>query len=162
MIRLLVSASLAALLPACSSSSNAGPADASVDVGPAPSLCSTDPRAQTFTPGMAGTASSGPLTVKLASVAPSPPDKGNNDWTIAVTDATGAPVDGLAIAVAPFMPDHGHGTSITPQVTAKGGGQYDVSLLNLFMAGIWTVTLKLADGDAGPASQTKFTFCIAG
>jgi hypothetical protein len=108
----------------------------------------------------------GTINVRLVSATPAPPIKGNNAWTLEVTDASGAPLDGLTLTVKPYMPDHRHGSSITPQVAAAGHGTYDVTLLNLGMPGIWTVTFDVAaagsTGDAGATDSATFTFCIAG
>ncbi|MEO7112148.1 MAG: FixH family protein [Polyangiaceae bacterium] len=144
---------------ACSSSSASDAADSGAPVA----LCATDSRAQTFTAGMAEPGASGTYSVKLASINPNPVFKGNNAWTIQVVDKSGAPVSGATITVKPFMPDHGHGSSITPQVAAGADpGTYDVTLLNLFMPGIWTVTVVVTTGTAPStvSDQSVFTFCV--
>ncbi len=103
----------------------------------------------------------GALSVKLQSIDPNPVIKGNNDWKIQVVDASGAPVSDATITVKPFMPDHGHGSSITPQVAAGADpGTYDVSLLNLFMPGIWTVTFDVTTQD-NVTDSSVFTFCVS-
>ena len=102
----------------------------------------------------------GALAVKLESINPNPVIKGNNDWKIQVVDAQGAPVSGATITVKPYMPDHGHGSSIIPQVAAGADpGTYDVSLLNLFMPGIWTVTFDVTTQD-NVTDSAVFTFCV--
>jgi YtkA-like len=147
------------LAPACSSSSASDAADA----GEQPELCATDSRAQTFAPDMEQPGSSGTYSVKLQTITPNPVFKGNNVWNILVVDKTGAPVSGATIKVNPFMPDHGHGSSITPQI-APGStpGTYDVTLLNLFMPGIWTITIVVTTGTAPNVvtDQSVFTFCV--
>jgi hypothetical protein len=145
-----------ASLAACSSSSSSG-----TQAAPAPSLCATDSRAQSYTAGMEQKGTAGTLSVKLESINPNPVIKGNNDWKVQVVDASGTPVDGATITVKPFMPDHGHGSSITPQVAAGSDpGTYDVSLLNLFMPGIWTVTFNVATS-ANVTDSAVFTFCVS-
>ncbi len=144
---------------ACSSSNSSDAADSGAPV----SLCATDSRAQTFTAGMEQPGASNTFSVKLASINPNPVFKGNNAWTIQVVDKSGAPVTGASITVKPFMPDHGHGSSIIPQVTAGSDpGSYDISLLNLFMPGIWTVTIVVTTGTAPSTvtDQSVFTFCV--
>jgi hypothetical protein len=150
---------LAALvLAGCSSSTSGQPATA--DSGPAPSACATDPRAQTYSPGMSQPGATGLVKIALLSIAPNPPTKGNNSWTIKVTDASGAPLDGLSITVKPFMPDHGHPSSIVPEVAPAGTpGEYNVTLLNLFMPGIWTITFDVTMSNMSTDSSV-FTFCI--
>ena len=60
------------------------------------------------------------------------------------------PVDGLAITVLPWMPDMGHGASVTPTVTAAGGGRYVVENVELFMPGKWELRTTLA----GPSEDS--------
>lgn len=78
-----------------------------------------------------------------------PPAKGNDVWTIETDSADAStPVDGLMIAVSPYMPDHRHGT--TPVgVTANGGGTYTIAPLNLYMAGYWEITFDITDTSSG-------------
>jgi hypothetical protein len=112
---------------------------------------------------MEQTGASNTFSVKLTSINPNPVFKGNNAWTIQVVDKSGGPVTGASITVKPFMPDHGHGSSIIPQVTAGADpGSYDISLLNLFMPGIWTVTIVVTTGTAPSTvtDQSVFTFCV--
>ena len=93
---------------------------------------------------------------------PAPPAKGLNAWTLALTDATGSPMSGATITVKPYMPDHGHGSSIVPAVTPmSAAGTYQVTLLDLFMAGIWTVTFTITP-PSGPVESLVFSFCVDG
>ncbi len=150
---------LLASASACSSSNSASNAADSGEVD----LCSTDSRAQTFAANMEQPGASNTYSVKLASINPNPVFKGNNAWTIQVVDKNGAPVTGASITVKPFMPDHGHGSSIIPQVApGSDPGSYDVTLLNLFMPGIWTVTIVVTTGTAPNTvtDQSVFTFCV--
>lgn len=100
------------------------------------------------------------LGVKLTSIDPNPVFKGDNDWKVTVVDASGADVTGATLTAKPFMPDHGHGSSIVPTVTELGGGAYDVDHLNLFMPGIWQVTIDVTTA-AGVHDAAVFTFCVA-
>ena len=148
--------SLLSLVSACSSSSSGDAVDASAPAA----LCATDSRAQTYASGMEQKGSAGTFEIKLLSITPAPAFKGNNAWTIQVVDTSGAPVSGATIKVNPFMPDHGHGSSITPQIApGSDPGTYDITLLNLFMPGIWTVTIVVTSS-SGVSDQSVFTFCI--
>ena len=101
--------------------------------------------------------------MRLLTITPNPVFKGNNVWNLQVVDKNGAPVSGATITVKPFMPDHGHGSSIIPQVAAGSDpGTYDVTLLNLFMPGIWTITILVTTGTAPNTvtDQSVFTFCV--
>jgi len=100
------------------------------------------------------------LTVALERARPAPPEKGDNQWEISVSDAAHQPVDDLEIVVLPFMPDHGHGTSTDPAV--RGGetsGEYVIEDIALVMGGRWEVTLTLDDGAPEP-DEVVFAFCV--
>jgi hypothetical protein len=71
----------------------------------------------------------------------------------------GRAVTGATLNVMPFMPDHGHGTSVMPQVAPAGDG-YELSSVYLFMAGLWKVTIQ-AQSAAGNDTAV-FQFCIEG
>lgn len=120
--------------------------------------CTDDPRAERVQAGMAKPGEAGLLTVTLLDAAPAPPAKGTNRWTIRITDRAGAPVDGLVVAVVPFMPDHNHGSSLKPTVAPTGApGEYAVDTLYFFMLGLWRVTVTTT----GPTADTAvFQMCV--
>ena len=93
------------------------------------------------------TGSSGKVHIDLRT-SPQPPAVGNDDVQLAITDASGAPLDGLTVAVKPFMPAHGHGTSQTT-VMAQGGGKYLVTDVYLYMSGVWQMQITVS----GPVSD---------
>jgi nitrogen fixation protein FixH len=76
---------------------------------------------------------SGALTVTVDGE----PIRGVNTIVYEIRDTDGQPVDGLGFSVVPWMPAMGHGASVTPSVTPRGGGVYDVSNVVLFMPGRW-------------------------
>jgi len=102
------------------------------------------------------------------------PAKGTNIWTVRITDvATGAPLDGLTIAVTPRMPDHPNHGTLAVVITPLGAGTYDVEPLYLWMAGLWNVKFEVQGapaataaggaGGAAPAPETAtFPICIPG
>ncbi len=150
------------------SSSSGAPADAP-DGQPEPSAveagtvtCQNDHRVDTYVANLAKASQSGALRVTLASIDPAPPAIGTNGWTIRITDGSGTPMSNAPLTVTPFMPDHGHGSSIRAIVTPGSDGTYTVSPLYLFMPGVWRVTFALPAGDAGRAESVEFFFCIAG
>ncbi len=155
----LALALLAVPVAACGTTSDGGGGGG----GSAPtSLCDTDPRAMTYAVGLSRTASGGALTVSFVDATPAPPAENLNTWLVKITDASGAPVTDATIAVKPFMPDMGHGSSITPEITpASAAGTYQVTLLDLFMPGIWTNTFTITRA-SDPAQTVVFTFCIDG
>lgn len=95
---------------------------------------------------------SGALTLSLRTSPDQPPVHGSIEGELAVTDASGAPVDGLALDVVPFMPAMGHGTSVPPALTPIGGGRYAVKPLVLFMAGRWELVVAIGGGREDRAS----------
>jgi hypothetical protein len=123
--------------------------------------CATEARALPYAPNLARSSDSGAFTVRLVSSDPAPPARGTETWTVAVVDQSGAPQDGLAIKVTPFMPDHNHGTSVKAAVTAAGAGTYTMSPLYLYMAGYWEVTLNLQTA-GGTKDSVMFPVCIPG
>jgi hypothetical protein len=126
------------------------------------SVCDSDPRAETYAVGLSALAMDGAVKASFVDAMPTPPTKGLNTWTIQLSDAQGQPVSGAIMTVHPFMPDHGHGSSVTPQVMPMPtAGNYQVSLLDFFMPGIWDVTFTITLA-SGPTETLKFTFCVDG
>jgi len=126
--------------------------------------CDTDTRAMPYRPGMEVDSSAMPpvFAVKLLESAPGPPVKGRNTWTIEIDElSTGAPLDGVALTVMPYMPDHQHGT--TPvTVTPAGSGTYTLWPVNLYMSGVWQVrfTIVAADVAGGTTDTAVIPVCI--
>jgi hypothetical protein len=84
-----------------------------------------------------------PLDVELRTSPAQPPERGVLSVELRVKDANGAPKDGLTLDVVPWMPAHGHGSSVIPVVTAEGDGVYRVDRLQLAMPGTWQLRLAL-------------------
>jgi len=123
--------------------------------------CESDARADAYADHLSKTSASGRLTITLNSGTPAPPSRGDNSWTIRVTDAAGMPLSDRHFTVSPFMPDHGHGTAIKPIIVSRADGIYEVTRINFFMGGLWRVTI--ADVEAtDPADAVEFVFCVAG
>lgn len=75
-------------------------------------------------------------------------------WTVAVVDATGAPVEAAEIAVDGGMPGHGHGLPTAPAVTrALGEGRFLIEGMKFNMPGWWEIELHI-DGRAGADTIT--------
>ena len=114
------------------------------------------PAAETFTIGAEKT-SPGGITVKLTAADPTPPYRGLNTWTFALSDA-GGPVDGAAPAVTPFMPLHNHGLSPPTYTGAETDpGTYPIPPFDLLMPGQWQFTVDVGGGDS-----VMYTFCVRG
>jgi hypothetical protein len=118
------------LLPACSSGGTPG--------GPV-----------TFpdTPLSILTSDLGKLHLEVRTAPVQPPSRGLCTVELTVTDAaTGAPADGLSLTVVPWMPAHGHGSSVQPTVTPLGQGRYVIGDVSLFMAGYWQLRTTFSNG----------------
>lgn len=146
---------LAALLVAC------GPTPTRPDGGTDIAGCLNDPRVTPYAAGMQTMSSSGELRFQLVQSDPAPPIRGTNSWTMKVFNGAGTSIDGLALKATTFMPDHGHGSSIVPEVTALPAGGYSVANLYLFMPGVWRITLATTT-DGGLSDSAQFLFCIEG
>ncbi|MEX1367713.1 MAG: FixH family protein [Nannocystaceae bacterium] len=129
--------------------------DASND-GPA-SICDDEDRVDDFVVNLAKDGAR--HTVTLVQAEPAEPIRGDNAWTVMITDASGAAMEGIALDARPWMPDHGHGSAVEESVTELGAGEYEIEPLNLFMAGLWEVTLVLTDAD-GEADEVMFAVCV--
>jgi hypothetical protein len=125
------------------------------------SACAKDTRKDVYAVGLTKASAKGELTVKVLGATPAPPAKATNALTVQVLDAAGAPLDGATLAVVPFMPDHGHGSSVKPTVTAQGGGRFEITNLYYPMPGLWQLTVTVQPA-AGAASDVVFAFCIDG
>lgn len=120
--------------------------------------CTTETRADTYVAGLEKVSPTVGYKVRLMDSVPAPPQKGDNTWMIQVVDSGDAPVTGADVEVTPFMPDHGHGTPITTDVTEMTGGNYEGKPVNLWMPGLWEVTVEVTK-DA-QMDEVVFSFCI--
>jgi hypothetical protein len=149
------------VLAACATSTGGGGTAGAGTGAATDSICASDPRAMAYTVGLAQPSKDKTMDAVFVDASPAPPSKGENSWTLKLTNAQGSPVDGATITATPFMPDHGHGSSVTPTVTPMGSGAYQVGNLDLFMPGIWTVTLSIKP-PSGAVETVVFSFCIDG
>lgn len=90
------------------------------------------------------TSESGALHVEVRTAPNQPPTSGVSTVELRVVDRTGAPFDGLSIAVTPWMPAMGHGTPTEAVVTARGGGVYSVANVDLIMPGRWELRCAIS------------------
>jgi hypothetical protein len=120
--------------------------------------CQNDARVAQYAANLTVTSKAASMKFVLQQSNPAPPARGTDTWTIRVTDAAGTPMPHLSLSVLPFMPDHGHGTSVTAQVTSNGDGTYSVAPLYFFMPGVWRITFT----STSPSDTAEFWFCIPG
>ena len=153
---------LALMFAGCAGGSGSG----DLDAGPGEAdsgfvSCASDSRVQAYAPGMSVHDGAGDREYVLTAANPAPPARGTNTWTVKVLDATGQPMPDLQLDAAAFMPEHGHGSDVVPQVGSNGDGTYSVGPLYFFMPGVWRVTLSDSDGGAATESGVFF-LCIEG
>lgn len=123
--------------------------------------CDIDAPLDAYVQGIAKTGANG-VTIAVVSADPAPPDVGVNTWQLEVTTADGAPGEEAEVVVRPFMPQHGHGSSPAEFAASRGDGDaWDVPPMDLFMPGVWEVTIELLEGDE-PVDEVVFRFCLEG
>lgn len=72
---------------------------------------------------------------------------GNNSMDIIVHDMAGSSVSGADVTLTPWMPEHGHGVSVEPVITERGGGLYSIDNVLANMAGRWEFIIGItSDG----------------
>jgi hypothetical protein len=75
---------------------------------------------------------------------PQPPERGQLEGKLVLTDLTGAHVEGVTLTVTPWMPEHGHGSSVVPTVDPDGMGGFVISNLFLAMPGTWQLRVDVS------------------
>jgi hypothetical protein len=133
-------------------------------------LVSCSGQSDTYVANLTKQGKLGKYTFTLVSATPAPPDIDGNAWTVQIKDGAGASPSLDQVQVLPFMPQMGHGSDQTPQLTANADGSFGVSDIYLFMDGLWTVTFTVTEPPAADAGvktpvtldQGVFTFCIDG
>jgi YtkA-like len=101
------------------------------------------------------TSDDGAFTVEVRTAPDQPPSRGVDAVEYRIAKG-GAPAEGLAIEVVPWMPEMGHGASVAPVVTAEGGGRYLISNLEFFMPGEWELRTTItgpSEDSAAPVFQ---------
>jgi len=155
----VVAGSLLALALACGSSGGANPPPQQTPDAGDLITCQNDPRVMSYAPGLSVTSTTGTRKYVLLSADPAPPARGTDTWSIKITDASGTAQPGLTVGVLPFMPDHGHGTSVNAVVTGGSDGTYTVAPLYFFMPGVWRITFWIGSNQADVG---EFFFCVPG
>lgn len=153
LVVLAAAAATASLCSACSGGSSDGTPPDEVD-------CSLVTDDDEFTIGLEKLGASGVFTFTIMAGDPAPPARGDNTWLVQITEGT-TPVAGASVLVDPFMPAHQHGPQKGVNVTesTEAVGQYELSPVNLWMPGVWEITIDVtATDDAQDAAL--FRFCI--
>jgi len=147
-----------ALGVACGGNGGGNPPPGGPDAGDL-ITCQNDPRVMNYASGLSVTSTSGTRKYVLLSADPAPPARGTDTWAMRITDTAGANQPGLTVGVLPFMPDHGHGTSVTASVTSNQDGTYTVAPLYFFMPGVWRISFWIGSNQADVG---QFFFCVPG
>jgi hypothetical protein len=124
--------------------------------------CEADPRVQPFFEGLQlrGRHAFGFV---LRTAAPAPPLVGTNSWELSISDPSGMAFGSGRLTVRASMPDHGHGATWTDTSPINEHGEVEVHELDLFMPGVWRVTLEVTEDDVvEPTDTATFTFCVEG
>lgn len=100
----------------------------------------------------------GGVEVQLQSLDPSRPVVGDNTWSVSVTRA-GAALEGAALEVSPWMPDHQHASTKTVLVVETDPGIYQLSPVYLGMIGYWEVGIAI-EVDDEPLAHVSFDTCL--
>lgn len=121
--------------------------------------CNLETRDDTFVVGLEKVSPSG-VHFKLMQSIPAPPARGDNHFTLQLTDSSSIAMPGAALQVVPYMPDHNHGTAVPVviQESLTVIGEYDVNPVNLHMPGLWEVFMRTSNA---PADEVKFAFCLS-
>jgi hypothetical protein len=122
--------------------------------------CGTDPIQSTEPPSFAAdpdqvlASDSGSLTIAVR-FAPAPPTVGTDAAQLSFVDGSGAAAAGLGLTVVPWMPAHGHGTSVNPTVTETAPGIFVATPLYLFMPGSWELRMTIT-GSVDDTAKAAF------
>jgi len=151
----LLAMSVALFLPACADNGSTGDDQ--------PVNCALEDRDDDFVVGLSKVGDGAALGFSLMTADPAPPARGDNTWVVQINQMTngvaGAAVTDATLTVTPFMPDHGHPAGKTVKIEPTGvDGQYQLSPINLWMPGLWEITIDTssASGD----DSVVFRFCI--
>ena len=109
-----------------------GCGDQAIPPGPPPSFAAE--------PDQLLASDSGALMIAVR-FAPRPPAVGSNAVELSFTDPGGATMSGLGLEVVPWMPAHGHGTSVSPTIMETAPGTFVATPLYLFMPGSWELRI---------------------
>jgi hypothetical protein len=115
-----------------------------------------------FTLGMSASGRDGKITASLRDASSAPPTRYFNDWTLAFSDADGAPLEDVEIILArAYMRVHGHYGTPDPTLhqLADEPSVFELQRLNLFMRGPWEVQLILKSDSLGE-DHVVFDVCV--
>ena len=92
---------------------------------------------------------SGALSVTWNCISGDGPARGSNRFELLIESTRdGSPIDGLTLAMVPFMPAMGHGSSTVPTVRAIGEGRYEADDVVLPMPGVWELRTTISGAES--------------
>ena len=84
-------------------------------------------------------------TVSLTEAVPTLPERGVNQWRVSLSEMrSGELIDQCQIILTPYMPDHGHGSPLTPSVTPLSDGIYLIEEIAFTMPGLWEMRFDVS------------------
>jgi hypothetical protein len=113
--------------------------------------CGADPAAKGPVDAESAT---GALRVEVTT-SPDPLQRGVNQAELLLTGRDGTPLRGQPLSVVPWMPSHGHGSSVMPSVTERADGHYEVSNLYLAMPGAWQLRISTGSDEVAPTFDVR-------
>jgi hypothetical protein len=129
---------------------DAGVEDASADADLSDVACGSIP---SHPVGLKASTKTSGIVAQVVKVDFDPPRKFDNDWVIALTDKSGAPIHGAIIKNPDtYMPKHNHPGGFTPVVSelATEPGHYEFKGIYFSMTGPWEVLFDVGTGGAAP------------
>lgn len=157
---LLACAGLACVLLACNGEeppTGTGAAGATIETP----KCAADTPVFTATPssGLTLPSASKALSARVTAAKPAEPMRYRNDWTLQFFDAAGAPVNDIEVNdVCAWMYVHNHGGPATKVTPTPDKSIFQITELNLFMAGPWSVEI-VASSPSHPGAGGEYTKC---
>jgi hypothetical protein len=142
------------MLPACGGDDAAVLPDAGYN-------CALDDRDEEFLAGMEKTGAMGTV-FRLVSSTPAPPEINDNVWQVELEDDTGAALEGATVEVTSYMPDHNHISPAVAEVTEDPAGSDRLDPVNMFMPGVWEITIQATPegGSQAMRDEATFVFCV--
>ena len=160
MNRMVIILLFAGLL-ACGGANTDGDDLSGTQDGPAGHDMASNGSVDTYVAGLAKDGVLGVLRVRLMESDPIPEYTDMYTWTLEVVDLDGQRIIGATVIAEPRMPGHGHGTfpPFTEAVESAGGG-YQLVDMDLFMPGIWQVTIRITTADGN--DEVVYDFDLVG
>ena len=88
--------------------------------------------------------------LSLLEAVPARPERGVNQWRVSLSKTVSNElIDQCQIMLTPYMPDHGHGSPLTPLVTPLSDGIYLIEEIAFTMPGLWEMRFDVSCDQEG-------------